>query len=84
MCFKTPPEHEELGEGGKQSKNVIERAQDLYHKYIKVSDKDAPRGVGCDRRDIKSPLEQDGYYLNTQEAAKREAEEGTYYTLQMN
>ena len=45
MC-KTPTQGVEDEEGVKQSKNVIEGAQNLYHKYFIVTDKDAPREVG--------------------------------------
>ena len=50
MLCRSMPEQVEEGGGGKQTKNLMERAQNLYayivHEYFNVTDSDAPMLYG--------------------------------------
>ena len=86
MLCRSMPEQVEEGGGRKQTKNLMERAQDLYayivHEYFNVTDSNAPMW-DSDKQNIRSPLEQSFRLMNTQEEAHTAAEEGVSY-YQMN
>ena len=76
------PEQVEEGGGRKQTRNLMERAQDLYayivHEYFNVTDSDAPMW-DSDKQNIRSPLEQSFRFMNTREEAQIAAEDGVSY-----
>ena len=82
MLCRSVPEQVEEGGGRKQTKNLMERAQDLYayivHEYFNVTDSNAPMW-DSDKQNIRSPLEQSIRHMNTQEEAHTAAEEGVSY-----
>ena len=82
MLCRSVPEQVDEGGGRKQTKNLMERAQDLYayivHEYFNVTDSDAPMW-DSDKQNIRSPLEQSFRHMNTWEEAQIAAEDSVSY-----
>ena len=68
LC-KTPPRpNQEGGRSNSLKKRVIDRVQDIYHKYWNVQDKDAPKGITIAGLP-KAPMNMQGS-IHTEKAAK--------------